>query len=117
MRDLRQHISTENTLKLLAKQQRRQILHQIADTPEATSIEHLKTQLVEMDSTDTNRNRTVEQWEAELHHRHLPKLQEMGVIRYDANQGTVRQGPQFEEIFSLLEVIEQHRQDIRSEIS
>lgn len=54
MSDLQQSISTEKVLELLIKPQRRQILRQVADTPEGTPVDQLKTQLEPADSTHSD---------------------------------------------------------------
>lgn len=111
MSDLQQSISTERALELLTKPQRRQILHQVADTPDRTTVDQLKTWLEPADSTRSDEGDSGERRGIELHHLHLPKLQDAGVIEYDASQGIVHQGQQFQEVLSLLEVIEGHRED------
>lgn len=111
MSDLQQSISTERALELLTKPQRRQILQQVADTPDRTPVDQLKTWLEPADSTRSDEGDSGERRGIELHHLHLPKLQDEGVIEYDASQGIVHQGQQFQEVLSLLEVIEGHRED------
>ena len=111
MSDLPQPISTERALKLLTKPQRRQILRQVAETPDGTPVDQLKTQVEPAASTRLHGGGSGELEGIELHHLHLPKLQDAGVIEYDASQGTVYQGQQFQEVLSLLEVIEDHREN------
>ena len=48
---------------------------------------------------------------AELQHIHLPKLAEAGYIDWDAEIQTIRRGPNFNEIASLLRLIDDHRDD------
>jgi kynureninase len=38
-----------------------------------------------------------------LHHSHLPKLEDAGVIRHDRDDGTIRQGPNFTDVVDHLE--------------
>ena len=47
----------------------------------------------------------------ELHHAHLPMLQEANVIVYDGARGTVHRGERFQAVLSLLRVIDGHRDD------
>jgi len=50
-----------------------------------------------------------------LQHVHLPKLTELGLVEADWERQTVRAGPQFEEIVSLLKLLDDNRQDIPGE--
>ncbi|MFC4986623.1 ArsR family transcriptional regulator [Saliphagus infecundisoli] len=50
----------------------------------------------------------LEEQQVELVHRHLPMLEESGSIQWDRENKAVYQGPRFEEIESLLEVLEDH---------
>ena len=48
----------------------------------------------------------------ELYHVHLPRLREAGFIRWDSSAHEIRPGPRFEEIRPLLELIEDHRDEL-----
>lgn len=117
MSNSEQQISTETALKLLTNQQRRQILRRVADTPDGTTVDQLTQHLRGSDSLQPDGNGSVEHRGIELHHVHLPKLQEANVIEYDTDQGTVHRGREFQDVLSLLEVIEDHREDISTSIS
>jgi hypothetical protein len=39
------------------------------------------------------------------------------VIEYDTDQGTVHRGREFQDVLSLLELIDDHREDISTSIS
>jgi hypothetical protein len=54
---------------------------------------------------DTNGNGQPDQFEAELYHVHLPKLEAEDVIRWNRESGTVSKGPIFEEYEPALRVI------------
>lgn len=43
-----------------------------------------------------------------LHHIHLPRLATHGYIEWNPETGTIRQGPQFDDIASLLRVLTTH---------
>ncbi len=47
-----------------------------------------------------------------LHHAHLPKLERAGFIEWNRAENTVRKGPQFEEIRPLLELMENHADEL-----
>lgn len=117
MSNSEQQISTETALKLLTNQQRRQILRRVADTPDGTTVDQLTQHLRGSDSLQPDGNGSVEHRGIELHHVHLPKLQEANVIEYDTDQGTVHRGREFQDVLSLLELIDDHREDISTSIS
>jgi hypothetical protein len=109
-------MSTETALELLTKQQRRQILRRVADTPDGTTIDQLTRDLQEADSLQPGGNGSVEHRGIELTHVHLPKLQEANVIEYDADQGIVHPGREFHDVLALLEVID-YQEKISSAVS
>lgn len=43
-----------------------------------------------------------------FHHVHLPKLAENGYIEWDPGAGTIRRGPNFDEIAPLLDLLAEH---------
>lgn len=47
-----------------------------------------------------------------LQHRHLPKLAEAGFIEWDPDTKTITQGPRFDEITPLVELIIEHRDEL-----
>ncbi|WP_233563503.1 hypothetical protein [Haloarcula sp. Atlit-7R] len=117
MSNSEQRIATETALELLTNQQRRQILRRVADTPDGTTVDQLTQHLRGADSLQPDGNGSVEHRGIELHHIHLPKLQEANVVEYDTDQGTVHRGREFQDVLSLLEVIEDHREDTSTSIS
>ena len=117
MNDLQQSISTEKALELLTNQQRRQILRQVADTPDGTTVDQLTQHLRGADSLQPDGNGSVEHRGIELHHIHLPKLQEANVIEYDTDQGTVHRGREFQDVLALLAVIDDHREETSPTLS
>lgn len=48
----------------------------------------------------------------ELEHKHLPKLEEAGYIEWDRETGDISTGPKFDEIEPLLELIEEHADEL-----
>lgn len=51
----------------------------------------------------------------ELYHTHLPKLAEVGVIGWDREDGTVRRGPCFEEVASVVDILRANEDDLPGE--
>jgi DNA-binding transcriptional ArsR family regulator len=50
--------------------------------------------------------------QTELVHKHLPKLEEMGVIEWDRERGEISTGPNWEDMAPLLELIEANRDEL-----
>lgn len=50
--------------------------------------------------------------EIELHHTHLPKLDEYGYIFWDEETGEIATGPQWDEIAPLLELLQTHADEL-----
>lgn len=54
--------------------------------------------------------------ETMLFHAHLPSLADRGYIEWDPADGTIRRGPNFDEIASLLEVLADHRGELPADL-
>lgn len=50
--------------------------------------------------------------EIALVHNHLPKLEDEGFIEWDREAGEISKGPQFDEIAPLLELMENHADEL-----
>lgn len=50
--------------------------------------------------------------EIELKHTHLPKLADAGYIEWDRETGRISKGPNFDEIEPLLELLENHADEL-----
>lgn len=104
MSNPQQQISLETALRLLTNQQRRRIIRRVADTPDGTTVDHLTTQ----PGVAPDGNGSVAGLAVELHHVHVPMLQDANVIEYDDSREVVRRGQQFQAAASLLAVIDDH---------
>ncbi|TYL35963.1 transcriptional regulator [Natronococcus pandeyae] len=49
---------------------------------------------------------------ARLHHTHLPKLDDAGVIEWNPDSKTISRGPRFDEIAPLVELMIAHRDEL-----
>lgn len=97
-------LTAENAFTLFADPYRRRLLLTILDhNPEdeaaipeaiATDQEELEALLVKM------------------HHVHLPKLESHDVIEWDRHKNVVRKGPAFDELRPLLELVDEHRDEL-----
>ena len=94
-------ITTEAALRALTRPQRRAIIDELAATSVGTTLEQLEAAL---DGTDVTGTATA----AQLHHVHLPLLQDAHIVEYDADRRTVRPGEHFEEVLSLYRLFEAH---------
>lgn len=83
-------LSTGSALRLLADQQRRKVLRHMADGNGTTTAD----QLVDSLSTDTtppvDQSTTRDQLAIDLHHVHLPVLEEAGVIECAPESETIQ---------------------------
>lgn len=59
-----------------------------------------------------NTEMALEPQEMEMYHKHLPKLERAGYIDWDKNSQKIHKGPRFEEIRPLLELIENHKDEL-----
>ncbi len=50
--------------------------------------------------------------EIQLVHSHLPKLEDAGYIEWDRDAGDISKGPRFDDIEPLLELIENHADEL-----
>lgn len=48
----------------------------------------------------------------ELHHAHLPHLDDAGFVDWDRDAGTVARGPEFGDIRPLLELLEEREEEL-----
>lgn len=98
------NLTADAAFGLLANLYRRQILMTLLDhNPEdQTSISE------DLTTNDTEH----EAMRVQLNHVHLPKLEELGVIEWNRDAHVVTRGPTFEELRPLLELINQHRDEL-----
>lgn len=50
--------------------------------------------------------------QAEMFHRHLPKLEDLGFIEWDRAADEIATGPRFEEVRPLLALLVRHRDEL-----
>lgn len=62
-----------------------------------------------------NDARETDELEVQLIHAHLPKLDNMGYIVWDRDNGTVVKGPNWEEIESVVRLLSDNREQIPSD--
>ena len=52
------------------------------------------------------------EWQVEMRHNHLPKLEDMGFVRWNREDSLVFEGPQFENIEPLLAFLTEYRDEL-----
>lgn len=99
--DVLLHPEMDRILGALSDRQRRLNLYMLKEGETLT-----ETDLLVRSSGDS------EKVEMDLAHNHLPKLEEAGYIEWDRVSGEISKGPRFEEIEPLLELMENHADEL-----
>lgn len=88
-----QAIGTDLALQLLADDQRRRVLSHLADSNGSTTIDKLVESVFTNTSSQRDPDEVREQIALNLHHNHLPRLQDAGLIENDPSGETIRYYP------------------------
>src|SRR6056297_544500 len=92
-------------LRILADAQRRRVLLALLDhNPQSDRLE--------LPVDDENAVVGVDRQDIDLYHIQLPKLEAEGLIRWDRDEHEVEKGPRFEEIRPLVELLDDHADDL-----
>lgn len=85
----------DSELKVIASRERRKVVdHFLTADTEVASVEVLSCKLARAKVDDApGEAPSTETVKAALHHVHLPKLADHGLVEYDAQSGTVRYRP------------------------
>lgn len=99
-------IAVEQIHRLLASARRRYVLSHLSSSPgEDVPLDDVVTAVVEREHPDPGPLSHRDRVETDLHHVHLPKLADSGVVSHDPEAGTVRYEPS-EAVETLLAVSE-----------
>lgn len=79
-------LTTDTAFEVLAHRHRRAVLGRLADSNGTATFDRLAEAL----PADANEAPSPDGARLQLHHVHLPKLQEAGLIEYDGTDGSVR---------------------------
>ncbi|MCU4924427.1 ArsR family transcriptional regulator [Halobacteria archaeon AArc-dxtr1] len=93
--------AASRAFKVLDHRSRRRILWTVASKTNEIDVTVLRTKL------GNANGRTVA-----LRHTHLPKLEDSGYLIWNREAGTVERGPQWEEITPMLELFEEHAEEL-----
>lgn len=74
---------------LLSDEQRRAILAVLERQEPPVDLDELAAELSAGDDADTLDGRTERQVKISLHHRHLPKMSDLGIIEYDPESNRI----------------------------
>lgn len=94
----------DDTFTALANDHRRKLLSALAESNPQDDVRGAATG--DSRETDLDRLRT------EMYHQHLPKLEDYGFIRWNRDTNEVVKGPQFEEIHPVLELMDDHADEL-----
>lgn len=90
-------IDTDAALELIARSQRRRLLAHLDDVAGPVDLDDLAVELGGQHDGSLERTRV------SLHHVHLPKLADAGVVEYSREHGNVELTPVGEQLTALLE--------------
>lgn len=92
----------DTVVDALGDQQRRMLLYELNNG----NVDHERDVMM--------RSRSEIEIESELQHTHLPKLEKAGYIEWDQEAGTISKGRNWHEIAPLLDLIEDHSDELPS---
>ncbi len=94
----------DQTMSILSNKYRRRLLFSLLDNSSEDGLP-----IPEAVHTGEQR---LEVLQTELVHTHLPKMGSTDVIRWDRETNTVSKGPAFEELRPLLELLDEHAEEL-----
>lgn len=84
-------LSVDATLELLAHRHRRALLSYFVDSDEdAASVDEIVSRIIEVETAASGRRPGHNQVENALHHIHLPKLADAGIVEHDSRSQSIR---------------------------
>jgi hypothetical protein len=100
--------SLDAGLTTLSHSSRRRLLLAVLDD-NPRDQDDLANETIAPEEADADELETVK---TRLHHVHLPKLADNGYIEWNPNTGTIRRGPNFDDIAPLLTLIANHADEL-----
>lgn len=95
----------DESLDVLSHPYRRRILTRLHDHNPREEVDFSADELAD-DADEIDRQLL------EIHHRHLPKLDDAGFIDWDRKADIITRGPRFDEIAPLIELMVNHRDEL-----
>jgi hypothetical protein len=96
------NVAIDEPLRLLSTRLRRLVLLELRRNPRTTTVSSVA-ESVAVDTSDAALS---------LQHCHLPKLADHGYVDWDRDTDELSRGPQFEEVDALLELFEDHADEL-----
>jgi hypothetical protein len=103
--DMAQTRSFDEALDALADRQRRRVLLALVER----NAQVTEPAVSQTDGGDDDLDVLVR-----MRHVHLPKLEDYGFVEWDREADEIHEGPRFGEIRPLLELLDDHREDLPS---
>lgn len=101
-------LTLEQKFTLLADRRRRTLLFVLGEVADPVSVGGLSERLVAREDPKSALDQSaLDDVELKLHHVHVPKLAEHGILEYDAESGIVSRGPRFDRVHSWLESVDE----------
>jgi DNA-binding transcriptional ArsR family regulator len=103
----RKTADVDDAVDVLTSPDRRRVLEYLDDeSVESTTVTGLASHLASLESGSTSQSRDERSYETRLHHIHLPKLDDHGILEYDPRSNAVRYRPnaRVEEMLDRLQI-------------
>lgn len=98
-------ITLNEQMDALVSMERRELLYELQKRPQDSDIlENLE---------PANGESTETEFEIEMHHVHLPKLEQYGFVDWEPESDTVRRGPRFDDLEPMLDTLSSHRATVK----
>lgn len=97
-----QELSESEMFVLLANRRRRLAVRILRESTAPTPVIELARRITNRESTDPEPEAVAKVY-LTLYHHHLPRLDDAGVVEYDADEGTVRPGVNFTPLVHVVE--------------
>ncbi|MFC7044956.1 hypothetical protein ACFQH6_05520 [Halobacteriaceae archaeon GCM10025711] len=104
-------MTMDAAFRVLADRRRRYVLYHLRDEERVTTLDALTESVTRWERTDGDADVDAERIAVSLVHNHLPKLEENGAVEYDRRQGDVVTAERFDELVSILELVDEGDRD------
>ena len=102
----KQAVSLDTTFDILANEYRRRVLVAMLEhNPQDGDDPQIPADI-------TIENEDLETLRMHMRHKHLPKLEDAELIEWDRDTNTIRTGPRFDDIRPLLELMQNHADEL-----
>lgn len=106
-----QPLNREDAFEVLSNARRRHVIHYLLQQDDQVTLRDLSNQIAawenDVETVDVSSKQRKRVYTA-LHQSHLPKLDDMGVVQYDTDRGTVSATDRVSDLRVYLEVVPEH---------